>query len=257
MSDGYDFFATGRPQVPPGSPTLPPPPVPAPPSAPPVDAVYNAPPPAAQFTRADGVTVNQFGTPIGAASAPTGPYAAPGVGAVPTEAPGMVSSWPGPQAAAAPAPYAGRRAAGPASTADRPPRNVVAVAVLALVFGALGALATLMGLYAYQETSNQLASLGGSSAFTDAIMTTLLIGLVIIAAVTALLLVGGLATLTGRRWGGWLLVASYSLYLLGRVQQMVASGFSLWDTLFALIALVLLLVLVTGEGLAWLRGARA
>ncbi|HET7899977.1 MAG TPA: hypothetical protein VFL59_02240 [Candidatus Nanopelagicales bacterium] len=251
MSDpGYDFFATGHPQVPPGSPALPPPPVAAPslppPPAPPVDVVYNAPPPAAQFTRADGVTVNQFGTPIGTASAPTGPYAAPGVGSVPTQSPGMVSTW------GAPAASSGHRVASRSPRSDAPPRNVLAVAWLAVFFGVLATLSTLFALVSLL----QLSSLGVSSDIAGTWMAALVVSLIVLGAVAALLLIGAAGTIAGRRWGGWMLVASYSLYLLGQVQSFASGGFRLFDLLFVLIALVLLLVLVTGEGLAWLRGPR-
>jgi hypothetical protein len=82
----------------------------------------------------------------------------------------------------------------------------------------------------------------------------MLVGLVILAAVTAVLLVGGVATLADRRWGGWLLVGAYALYALGQLYSFANGGFSLFGGIFAAISVVLLLVLVTGDGLKWLLG---
>jgi hypothetical protein len=254
MSDpGYDFFATGRPTPPPGAPAVPEPTVAAPPAAPP-PVQYGAPAPARTFQMPNGTQVNQFGTPVGEAAAPTGPYAAPGVGAVPTATPGMVSTWSGPEAApghrAVPAPH---RAAAPAG-ADRPPRNVMAVAVLAVFFGVLGALGTVGALLAYSTLSSQIDALGAGAELGGALLTAALIGVVVLAVVTATLLVGGIATLVGKRWGGWILVVAFGLSLLGQVQQVLSGSLGLAQVIGFLIGLVLLLVLVTGEGLAWLQG---
>lgn len=261
MSDpGYDFFATGRPQPPPGSPALPEPPVAppvappmAPPAGPPVGGpqpAYGAPAPARTFQMPNGTQVNQFGTPIGEVAAPTGPYAAPGVAAVPTAAPGMVTTWGGPPVAA------GHRAA-PAPVAHAGvPRNVRAVAILAVFFGVLGLLATVAGFNAYSQVSAQLDSLGANKAMVSGVLTAALVVLVLLAASTAMWLTGGIATLVGRRWGGWVLVVAYSLYLLSALYQFGQGSFSIIQVVLVLVAVVLLLVMVTGEGLAWVTGRR-
>lgn len=252
MSDpGYDFFATGRPQQPAGSPALPDVPTP-PPAAPAPEAfLAPAPAPARAFQMPNGTQVNQFGTPIGASAAPTGPYAAPGIGAVPTPTPGLVSTWAGPQVPA------GHRAAARAVVDDRPPRNVRAVAILAIVLGALVALGTLAGFASYSTLSSQLDQLGGQAGLGAALLSAMLIGLVIMTVVAATLLVGGIATVAGQRWGGWILVVSFGLSLLGQVQSIATSGVSMSSVIGFLIGLVLLLVLVTGEGLTWLQGRKA
>lgn len=98
----YDFFATGRPvgaadtpvaaladEDPVGSPT-----------AEGATAAPEPPGPVA-FTVAPGSgyapgSVNQFGTPLDVVPVPTGPLAAPGIGAAPIDSPGMLSTWGGP-----------------------------------------------------------------------------------------------------------------------------------------------------------------
>ena len=117
MADpGYDFFATGAPAG-----TADPAEAPAPevnrfggpvaaPEVPPAAAAPSAapaPPPVSVPGYHPG-DVNQFGTPVELAAVPTGPYAAPGLGAAPIAQPGLVSTWAGPAAGApaAPAPVA-------------------------------------------------------------------------------------------------------------------------------------------------------
>ena len=249
MSDpGYDFFATGRPTPPPGAPAVPEPTVAAPPAAPP-PVQYGAPAPARTFQMPNGTQVNQFGTPVGEVAAPTGPYAAPGVAAVPTAAPGMVSTWGGP-----PAPASHRAA--PQAASPGLPRNVRAVAILAVVFGLLGLWVTISGFSAYNEVSARLDELGASASAARGLLTAALVVLVLFAAATAMWLTGGIATLTGARWGGWVLVVAYSLYLLGALYQLGQGAPSLIQLILVAVAIVLLLVLVTGEGLAWLTNKR-
>jgi hypothetical protein len=128
---GYDFFATGAPagtaepapapapQVSrfggpveaPATPETPAPPsgYPAPVAAAPAYAAPPAPaaPAPVSVPGYHPGNVNQFGTPADLAAVPTGPYAAPGLGAAPIEQPGLVSTWAGPAAApAAPQPAA-------------------------------------------------------------------------------------------------------------------------------------------------------
>ncbi len=120
MADpGYDFFATGAPAgtAEPASQPAPAPEVnrfggPVAPPEPPAAPAYAAPAPAAPAPVAvpgyHPGNVNQFGTPADLPPVPTGPYAAPGLGAAPIEQPGLVSTWAGPVAPAptAPAPVA-------------------------------------------------------------------------------------------------------------------------------------------------------
>ena len=54
-----------------------------------------------------------------------------------------------------------------------------------------------------------------------------------------------------------ILVVSFGLSLLGQVQSIATSGVSMSSVIGFLIGLVLLLVLVTGEGLTWLQGRKA
>jgi hypothetical protein len=72
-------------------------------------------------------SVNRFGTPADLEAVPTGPYAAPGLGAAPIEQPGLVSTWAGPAADAAPAAPAPAAPVAPAPT-YAPPAPVPAYA---------------------------------------------------------------------------------------------------------------------------------
>jgi hypothetical protein len=110
---GYDFFATGAPgtadpaeATPPapgvnrfGTPIPPPEQAPAPPAPAPATMAYAAAPTPVTAAAVPGYhpgEVNQFGTPAALSAVPTGPYAAPGLGAAPIEQPGLVSTWTGP-----------------------------------------------------------------------------------------------------------------------------------------------------------------
>jgi hypothetical protein len=106
---GYDFFATAAPA---GSAELTTESAPVPAvsrfgtplpqeQAAPAAPAYAAPAPPAAAVPAPVPgyhpgAVNQFGTPTDLPAVPTGPYAAPGLGAAPIEAPGLVSTWSGP-----------------------------------------------------------------------------------------------------------------------------------------------------------------
>jgi hypothetical protein len=256
MNDpGYDFFAIGgpndpataQPQPPAGQPPIIPAPVP-----PVVGATYHSPEPARTFQMGN-MTVNQFGTPVELPAVPTGPYAAPGMGTAPAPVPGLVTTWEGPQGPGRQAPTGHRTAAAPR---DELPRNVRAVAILALFFGVLASIATFLDFSRYGELKSMVddgaAANPVGAGLANGVLSILLVVLIIMALVSALLLVGGGATLAHKRWGGWMLVASFGLYLLGALYQMVHDGFDAISVLIVLIALALLGALVTGDGRRWL-----
>jgi hypothetical protein len=256
MNDpGYDFFAIGgpndpataQPQPPAGQPPILPSPVP-----PVVGATYHSPEPGRTF-QMGSMTVNQFGTPVDLPAVPTGPYAAPGMGTAPASVPGLVTTWQGPQGPTRQAP-AGHRTAAPHR--DELPRNVRAVAILALFFGVLATIGTVIDFSRYGELKALVDTASTSNAvgaeLANQVLSVLLVVLVIMALVSALLLVGGGATLAHKRWGGWMLVASFGLYLLGALWQMVHNGFDGISILVVGIALALLGALVTGDGRRWL-----
>lgn len=135
------------------------------------------------------------------------------------------------------------------------PRNVRAVAVLGLFFGGLMGLATLWALSQYSQISGALGASAGAAPRDPVIaaaLGALVIALVLLAASTLFLLVGGVATLANRRWGGWMLVVAFGLYLLGQIRQLGETGPQAIPLLSAAIALALFLALVTGEGQRWL-----
>lgn len=100
----YDFFATGRPEDAGETPVTALPGADAEPvGAPTAEDATGAPaaPGPVAFPVAPGSgyapgSVNQFGTPLDVVPVPTGPFAAPGIGAAPIESPGMLSTWAGP-----------------------------------------------------------------------------------------------------------------------------------------------------------------
>jgi hypothetical protein len=202
--------------------------------------------------------VNQFGTPVDVPATPTGPVAAAGIGAAPTSAPGMVTTWQGP-------PMPSRAAARAAAADPGVPRNVQAVAVLAIFFGVLAAISAFLGFSQYQAlkqlvdgtmASETPGATTGSAVLTNslagALLTAVLVALVMLVVVSLVLLVGGGATLADQRWGGWMLVGAGALYVLDEVYTWAHGGYSLFGAVFVAIGVVLLLVLVTGEGGRWL-----
>ncbi len=253
----YDFFATGRaagvtePHVPP----VPDVPVPA---LAPVDRLVatEAPAPAA-FPVAPGSGyapggVNQFGTPVDVVAVPTGPLAAPGIGAAPIAVPGMVSTWGEPVAPAA-------RAAHAAPVVDRRsvPRNVRAVALLSMFFGLLIAFGTSIAISQYLALSDMVGRAGSGAAagaMAGAVLGVALVAIVLMVVQVLLFLVGGGATLANQRWGGWLLVVAMGLYVLAEFRQVGETGPALIPLLTAAAAVALFLTLVTGDGRRWLLG---
>jgi hypothetical protein len=135
---------------------------------------------------------------------------------------------------------------------DRPPRNVVAVAVLAIVLGVLAAIPTVAALSTYLDLKGQLDSLGAGADLGGQILGVMLVAIVVMGLVAAFLLTGGIATVAGQRWGAWLLVVAFALYLLGQLQALVNGGFGLVNVIGVLIGVVLVLSLVSGEGRRWL-----
>ena len=197
--------------------------------------------------------VDRFGIPVGAPVVPTGPSAAPGIGAQPTSTPGMVTTWQGP-----PMPT---RAAARAAAPQGAPTNVRAVAVLALVLGLLAGIVALYGFSQYLALKSMIdqtlaaESSGGvqiSSSLAGAVLTAVLISLLILGIVSAIMLVGGVATLASKQWGGWMLVGAFGLYVLGQVYSFSQGGYSLFGGIFLAIGILMLLVLVTGDGRRWL-----
>jgi hypothetical protein len=251
----YDFFATGR------AAGAPEPHVPAVPdmAATAVDR-FGAPvttpvPPAFPVAPGSGYApgaVNQFGTPIDAVAVPTGPLAAPGIGAAPIAGPGMVSTWGEPVAPAA-------RAAHAAPVVDRGPvpRNVRAIALLSMFFGLLIAFVTSIAISQYLALSDlvgRAASGTAAGAMAGTVLGVVLVGIVIMVVLALLFLVGGGATLANQRWGGWLLVVAMALYVLAQVRQLGETGPALIPLLTAAAAVALFLTLVTGDGRRWLVG---
>ena len=76
---------------------------------------------------------------------------------------------------------------------------------------------------AYSTLSSQIGAMGGTE-FGSALMTAAVIAVVSLALVTVTLLVGGIATIVGKRWGGWILVAAFIIGILGQLQQLASVG---------------------------------
>ena len=197
--------------------------------------------------------VDRFGIPVGAPVVPTGPSAAPGIGAQPTSTPGMVTTWQGP-----PVPT---RAAARAAAPQGAPTNVRAVSVLAVVLGLLAGIVALYGFSQYLALKSMIdqtlaaESPGGvqiSGSLAGAVLTAVLISLLILGVVSTVMLVGGVATLASKQWGGWMLVGAFGLYVLGQVYSFSQGGYSLFGGIFLAIGVLMLLVLVTGDGRRWL-----
>jgi len=91
-----------------------------------------------------------------------------------------------------------------------------------------------------------------SGSLAGAVLTAVLISLLILGIVSAVMLAGGVATLAGKQWGGWMLVGAFGLYVLGQVYSFSQGGYSLFGGIFLAIGVLMLLVLVTGDGRRWL-----
>jgi hypothetical protein len=215
----YDFFATGRPAAAPdaavgtpGGPTHSPPSNPA--------WAYNP------------GHVNQFGTPLDVAPAPTGPFAAPGIAAAPIAAPGMVSTWSGPGQPG----RAAHVAQPPRGSVERP-GTVLAAGVIAIINGTLGIGGSILGLAALAAFSSAIASAGdGLAAVLPIVQVILWVTLVL----GVIWLVLGIGVVRGSRTSlRWMrvvvvvaaLLAAYSLLTApsaSNVASMVLYGVVLW-----------------------------
>jgi hypothetical protein len=156
-------------------------------------------------------TVNQFGTPLAATGPPTGPYAAPGLGATPIASPGMVSTW-DPRSAVS---------QGHSGAATRPsgaPGGAKAAGIIGIIEGLLLGLFFLVGWSTYQSIKSELDALGGASgggaAFVSAISGAVLAVVVVVGLLSLGYLAASVATIMGKRWGGWALLAVSALNVL-------------------------------------------
>jgi hypothetical protein len=173
--------------------------------------------------------VNHFGTPLAAAAAPTGPYAAPGMGAVPTAAPGMVSTW-DPRAT---------NTRSRAVKAPSVPQGVRTAGVIGTIEGVLIGLLAIWALFGYLSLKGQLEELtAGSStsaAFGATISSAVLIGVVVLFLQTALYLVAGIGSMQGKRWAAWVLLVVSSLNVLWALYSFVGGSSSGMTTLLTLL----------------------
>lgn len=292
MADpGYDFFATAapagtaQPSAEAATPAVsrfgtPLPEEAAAPAAPAYAApvVPAAPAAAAPVPGYHPGAVNQFGTPAELPAVPTGPYAAPGLGAAPIEAPGLVSTWAGPaapeaptgaaaavQTVAAPAPYDLQPPA-PAA-APLPPAAPVAAAPVAVsrfgspippdvlvddpTYAALAFGTPVAGTPGYAPpAAGHRAAGAATDAKPSAVTTAGIIGIV----EGALLLVIGLFGLLGY------LALKSQLDALAAQPELAGSGLSV-SSLTNLVLVGVLLVMLIGSGyvvagVATVRGAR-
>jgi hypothetical protein len=263
----YDFFATGpRPTPQAGATTdrfgmttaaaAPAAPAPAAPAQ-----QQFAPPPVAP-------AVNQFGLPVDEVH-PTGPLAAPGYGAVPVHG-GLAAGYDDAPAVWDPAASMAARAHSRAAAApvDVRPGNVLAAGVISIITGSIVALMAGVALLGYFGAKAQIdeavAAAGpqvqGLDDMASALLAGVLIGALVLAAMGALYLVVGIATVQGRRWGAWTLVVLSALSLVASLWQIVGGassgattsyGFGTWIGIG--VTLTVLLLLTIGEGGRWLR----
>ncbi len=252
---GYDFFGT--------APSAASATAPEPPAAAPVISTAPYPVPApVPTTSAPGVSpltgfasgsVNQFGTPLDTPVVPTGPYAAPGIGAVPVAGPALVSDADRP---------ATHRLAAHRLAARQParPGTVLAAGILGIVVGALGLLLGLVGMVGYAglrqelsavESSSEAAGLGGLD--TSGLTALILVGVLVLLASGAGYLTAGIATVAGRRWGAWALLAVSALSIAVTLLQMVTAG-DLSGLLGIAVSAAVVALLLAPASRAWLRG---
>ncbi len=179
------------------------------PQAPPSSAPAPFPVPAAAGYNPGAV--NHFGTPLAATGAPTGPYAAPGMGATPVASPGKVSTW-DPRSGVS---QGHSRAATSPSGA---PGSAKAAGIIGIIEGLLLGIFFLVGWSTYQSIKSELDQLGGgssdSAAFVVAISGAVLAVVVVVGLLSLGYLAASVATVMGKRWGGWALLAVSALNVL-------------------------------------------
>jgi hypothetical protein len=189
--------------------------------------------------------VNQFGTPLTAIPAPTGPYAAPGVAAGPIAAPGMVTTWGGPAQ-----PGRAAHAARPSAIATERPGTVLAVGVLSIINGALGIVSSVLGLAALAAFSSAISSAGGGLGATVLPLVQVLLAITLVLGVIWLVLGIGVVRggRTSLRWlrGVVIVSALLAAYALLTQPGLTNVGSVVWDG-------VLLWLLYCASTTAWLR----
>jgi len=231
----YDFFATRGPVATPDA------------------AVVGAPggpthsPPSDPSWAYDPGAVNQFGTPLDVAPAPTGPFAAPGVAAAPIAAPGMVSTWSGPGQ-----PGRAAHAAHPPSVPAERPGTVLAAGVLSIINGALGIVSSVLGLAALAAFSSAVSSAGGGLGATVLPVVQVLLAITLVLGVIWLVLGIGVVRggRTSLRWlrGVVIVSALLAAYAVLTAPTMTNFGSAVWNG-------VLLWLLYCASTTAWLRSS--
>ncbi len=254
---GYDFFATGRPAAAPepasrfGTPMVAAPAAAAAPVEPPsVEPAAFAIPPISGYQPGN---VNQFGTPLDEVRVPTGPYAAPGIGAAPVEAPGLLTTWGGP-------PVAGQHGRARPAAYDVRPGGVLAAGIIGIVEGVLLLVIALFGVAGYVALQSQVAALEAQAGFEGAgelvagVSTILLLAILVTLVIGLLYLLAGIAAVRGRRWGAWtLLVVSALNVVYGAFGFLGGTRTGLGDIVALLIALLVVVLIVTRGSWSWLR----
>jgi hypothetical protein len=230
----YDFFATSHPVAAP-------------------DAAVGTPggpthsPPSDPSWAYDPGAVNQFGTPLDVAPAPTGPFAAPGVAAAPIAAPGMVSTWSGPG-------HPGRaaHAVHPPSIPAERPGTVLAAGVLSIINGALGIVTSVLGLAALAAFSSAISSAGDGVGATVLPIVQVVLAITLVLGVVWLVLGIGVVRggRTSLRWlrGVVIVSALLAAYALLTQPSMTNLGSAVWNG-------VLLWLLYCASTTAWLRSS--
>jgi len=230
----YDFFATGGPVASPDA-------APGTPGAPAHSAPRDP-----SWAYQPG-TVNQFGTPVDVAPAPTGPYAAPGVAAAPISAPGMVTTWNG-----AGQPGRAAHAAHPPTIAAERPGTVLAVGVLSIINGALGIVSSLIGLAALAAFSSAIAAAGDGVGATVLPIVQVVVAITLVLGVIWLVLGIGVVrgSRTSLRWLRGVVIVSSVLaaYALLTAPSAGNLGSVVWNG-------VLLWLLYCASTTAWLRSS--
>ena len=216
----HDFFATGRPANQ------------SPAPLPPTTSDRAAPAQANQFGQAidpQGRPVNQFGTPVDGAAAPTGPSAASGYGASPVAARSLGPAWQQPQGPSKwdspggppvgpPGMYAGPRGHGYRSSNDRPTPVLVA-GIISIVCGAIVlTMGLVLAILVMGAKPTPARSAGQGAVLAVGLMLALVLGLGV------LYLVLGIALVKSHRWAAWTTLVLTGLGLLYSLAQLVIAA---------------------------------